>query len=119
MFDWPGFMASFPEVMQSPHFDKLSFRVGKKIWATWDASLERLCVPLEKSEQDVFSRVSKGKVYAVPNTWGEKGWTYVETQGIEPDLCKDLLWEALKKTATKKYLQQHQIVLAQILSASL
>ena len=35
---------SFPNVTKEPHFDKTSFRVKKKIFATYDAKANTACV---------------------------------------------------------------------------
>jgi hypothetical protein len=46
---------SFPEVTEKPHFEKTSFRVKKKIFATYDDKLQRACIKLSEIDQNVFS----------------------------------------------------------------
>jgi predicted DNA-binding protein (MmcQ/YjbR family) len=37
---------SFPETTEEPHFEKTSFRVKKKIFATYDGKNKTACVKL-------------------------------------------------------------------------
>lgn len=46
---------SYPEVTEEPHFEKTSFRVKKKIFATYDALKKRACIKLSEIDQDIFS----------------------------------------------------------------
>ena len=45
---------SLPEVTEEPHFEKISFRIKKKIFATYDAKDNRACIKLSPNEQHVF-----------------------------------------------------------------
>ena len=44
---------SFPEVTEEPHFEKISFRVKKKIFATYDDKNKRTCIKLSETDQNV------------------------------------------------------------------
>ena len=50
---------SFPEVIEAPHFEKTSFRVNKKIFATYDNTNHQACIKLSEIDQDVFSSFDK------------------------------------------------------------
>jgi predicted DNA-binding protein (MmcQ/YjbR family) len=39
---------SLPETTEEPHFEKTSFRVKKKIFATYDALKNRACIIYQK-----------------------------------------------------------------------
>lgn len=92
---------SFPEVTEEPHFEKTSFRVKKKIFATYDAINHRACIKLSEIDQDVFSS-DKSIIYPVDNKWGKQGWTLVELNTVHPDLFKDALTTAYREVAPKK-----------------
>lgn len=69
---------SLPEAEESPHFEKTSFRIRKKIFATYDAKKDRATLKLSEIDQDVFSAADRSVIYPVPNKWGRQGWTFVE-----------------------------------------
>ena len=50
---------SFPEATEEPHFEKTSFRVNKKIFATYDNTKHQACIKLSEIDQDVFSSFDK------------------------------------------------------------
>ncbi len=50
---------SFPETTEQSHFEKLSFLVGKKIFATLDIKNNLACIKLSEIDQDVFSLVDR------------------------------------------------------------
>lgn len=81
---------SFPHTSESPHFEKTSFRVKKKIFATWDESHLRLAVKLSPTDQQVFSAIPGAGIAPVPNKWGTQGWTYVYPENIPDALLKDV-----------------------------
>jgi hypothetical protein len=92
---------SFPEVNEQAHFEKISFRLGKKIIATYDKKNNRACVKLSEIDQNVFSSFDKTIIYPVGNKWGKQGWTLVELQHIKKVMFKDILTCAYKEVAKK------------------
>jgi hypothetical protein len=93
---------SFPGTVELPHFDKASFRVNKKIFATLDTKNYRACIMLTPMDQSVFAAFDKSVMYPVPNNWGLRGATFVELKMIRKNMLKDALTQAYKKiTATK------------------
>ena len=97
---------SFPEVTESPHFEKTSFRVGNKIFATLKNDDGLLVVKLSELDQSVFVDIGSGNITPVPGSWGRKGWTQVFIQEIESrDLCYDLAKTAYKEVAPKKLIK--------------
>lgn len=93
---------SFPEATEEPHFEKTSFRVRKKIFATYDEQNHRACIKLSEIDQDVFSSAASSTVYPLANKWGKQGWTLVELQQVHPDLFTDALTTAYCEVAPKK-----------------
>lgn len=85
---------SFPGTTEEPHFEKTSFRVKKKIFATYDAANNRACVKLSVIDQDVFSKIDPAIIYPVPNKWGQQGWTLIELKKVRKQIFKEALNKA-------------------------
>jgi predicted DNA-binding protein (MmcQ/YjbR family) len=96
---------SFPETTEEPHFEKTSFRVKKKIFATYDQQRKTATVKLSEIDQNVFSAAAKGIIYPVPNKWGKQGWTIVDMQTISKDLFNDVVTTAYCEVAPAKLSQ--------------
>ena len=88
------FALSLDGVTEQPHFEKTSFRVGKKIFVTLNESGSRACVKLSPEEQDLFSLHDKTAIFAVPNKWGKLGWTFVELKKVRAEVMKELISKA-------------------------
>ncbi|WP_284652880.1 GNAT family N-acetyltransferase [Flavobacterium terrisoli] len=93
---------SLPETSEAPHFEKTSFRVGKKIFVTVDEKKQEACIKLSETDQDVFSLGDKTIVYPVPNKWGKQGWTIIDLTRVHSDLLKDAVLTAYREVAPKK-----------------
>ena len=92
---------SLPGTSEEPHFEKTSFRIGKKIFATYDAKNNRACLKLTAAEQDLFSLYDKTIIYPIPNKWGKMGWTFIELSKVNKATCLDALKIAYDLVATK------------------
>lgn len=97
---------SFPETTEEPHFEKTSFRVKKKIFATYDAINKRACVKLSATDQDIFSSADKTIIYPLANKWGQQGWTMIEIKKISKELFTAALTMAYCEVAPKKLAEQ-------------
>ncbi|WP_231464348.1 MULTISPECIES: GNAT family N-acetyltransferase [unclassified Pedobacter] len=97
---------SFPETTEEPHFDKTSFRVKNKIFATYDSSEKRASIKLSEIDQDVFSSPDKTIIYPVNNKWGKQGWTIIEMDKVKSELFVDALKTAYCEVAPKKLADQ-------------
>lgn len=100
---------AFDEAEELPHFDKTSFRVKKKIFATFNENQQRATLKLSESDQSIFSLYGdKTSVYPVPNKWGKQGWTQFLLDKVDEEFLKDALMaaycEAATKNLTAKYL---------------
>jgi predicted DNA-binding protein (MmcQ/YjbR family) len=80
----------FPETEEAPHFEKTSFRVGGKIFATLNEKDRRVTVKLGATDQDLFCLVKGGYIYPVPNKWGKQGWTIVELPKVTASVLKEV-----------------------------
>ncbi|MEP7196427.1 MAG: MmcQ/YjbR family DNA-binding protein [Saprospiraceae bacterium] len=63
---------SFPKLTEEPHFEKISFRVRKKFFATFDIKMNLVCEMLSEIDQSVFSAYDNTIIFPVPNKWGKK-----------------------------------------------
>jgi predicted DNA-binding protein (MmcQ/YjbR family) len=90
---------SFPEATEAPHFEKNSFRVKGKIFATCDEKNNRACLKLSEINQDLFSLADNSAVYAVNNKWGKQGWTMVELSKVSKRLFNSALTAAYCEVA--------------------
>jgi len=93
---------SFPEVIEAPHFEKTSFRVNKKIFATYDNTKHQACIKLSEIDQDVFSSFDKSVIFPVDNKWGKLGWTMIDLNIVSDDVFTDALMTAYCEVAPKK-----------------
>lgn len=82
---------SFPEATEEPHFEKTSFRVKKKIFATYDAATKLASLKLSPSDQDVFTLGNKGMIYPVDSKWGKQGWTLVALSKVDKKVFAEVL----------------------------
>jgi predicted DNA-binding protein (MmcQ/YjbR family) len=99
---------SFDEAEEQPHFDKPSFRIKKKIFATLDLKKNIVCLKLSLINQSVFSAFDKTIIYPVPNAWGKQGWTYVELKKIRKDMLMDALTCAYCEVAPKVLAEKYR-----------
>lgn len=100
---------SFDEVTEEPHFEKTSFRVNKKIFATMNEQEKRMTVRLSVLDQDMFCSFDKNVIYPVPNGWGKHGWTHVNLKTIRKEMLKDVLTVAYCTVAPKKLAEKYRV----------
>lgn len=93
---------SFPEATEQPHFEKTSFRIRKKIFATLDEKENRATLKLNEIDQDVFTKVASEAVSPVPNKWGKQGWTFVHLAKVRSEILADALTTAYCEVAPKR-----------------
>lgn len=93
---------SFPEATEEPHFEKTSFRIKKKIFATYDAKLKRACIKLSEIDQNVFSSADKSIIYPLENKWGKQGWTLIEMEKSTQRLICRCFDNSLLRSRSKK-----------------
>jgi hypothetical protein len=97
---------ALPEVIQLPHFEKTSFRVRKKIFATLDIVNQRVVVKLSDVDQSVFCTYDPSVIYPVPGAWGKHGATIMELKKVRKAMFKDAL-ETAYCTVAPKSLSAH------------
>lgn len=100
---------AYPETSEDTHFDKISFRVKKKIFGTYDATNKQACLKLSLVDQDLFSLIYKGIIYPVPNTWGRQGWTFVRLNKIKAEVFREILRSAYCHVAPQKLSKNYML----------
>jgi predicted DNA-binding protein (MmcQ/YjbR family) len=100
---------AFDETEEQPHFEKTSFRVKKKIFATLDTKKKQACIKLSEIDQSVFSAYNPVIIYPVPNKWGKQGWTMVDLQKVPKAIFRDALTMAYCAVAPKKLSQKYRV----------
>jgi predicted DNA-binding protein (MmcQ/YjbR family) len=85
---------AFEGVEEKPHFEKISFRVKNRIFATIDVKGSKVVLKLSEIDQSVFSRYDPSVIYPVAGAWGRQGWTMVEMKEVGKDLFADAITTA-------------------------
>lgn len=97
---------SFPEAEEQPHFDRPSFRVKKKIFATLWTKERRAVLKLSLGDQSVFSDFDNTIFYPVKGGWGRQGWTMVELTKVRKSMLQDALTTAWSGVMPKGFKKQ-------------
>jgi predicted DNA-binding protein (MmcQ/YjbR family) len=82
---------ALPDAVQLPHFEKKSYRIKKKIFATVDIKKNRLVVKFSEVDQSVFCSHNPEIIYPVQGAWGKQGFTFIELKKVRKDLCREAL----------------------------
>ena len=90
-----------PQVTEEPHFEKTSFKVAGKIFATMVPNANRATVKLSPADQDIFCLGDKTVVYPVPNKWGKQGWTHINLEAVQQKMLTELIKVAYCEVAPK------------------
>lgn len=93
---------SFTQVEELSHFEKISFRVKKKIFATADEKNKQAVVKLSLIDQSVFTDGNQSIIFPVPNKWGAQGWTIINLKKVKKTVFKDALTTAYCTVAPQK-----------------
>lgn len=98
---------SFEDAVEQPHFEKTSFRINKKIFATLDLEKNRATLKLSEIDQSVFCRFNRDKIKPATGAWGKMGWTIFHLTDLADDLINDALTlsycNVAPKTLSAKY----------------
>lgn len=92
---------SFPETAEQPHFEKTSFRVKKKIFATLAEDTGIATLKFSEMDQSLFCMIDKSAIYPVPNKWGKQGWTFIDLNKVSEELAHDALDTAYREVLNK------------------
>ena len=90
------------DVNEKPHFQKRSFCVGKKIFATLDEKEKKAVLKLTETDQSIYCLLDSTAIYPVPGRWGKQGWTSVCLEKTGRDIMAELLQKAHHAVASKR-----------------
>ncbi len=93
---------SLPEAQEQPHFDKPSFRVRGRIFATLSESDARVTLKLAPADQLALNTLYGDAIRAVEGYWGQQGWTVVELDRIAAGPLQQLLLQSWRQVAPKR-----------------
>ncbi len=98
----------FEEAVEQPHFEKISFRVRKKIFATVDTEKKTVTLKFSTADQSAFSAFDDSVIYPVPGGWGRHGWTIVELVKVAKDMFEDALTTSYCTVAPRKLAEKYR-----------
>jgi hypothetical protein len=94
---------SMPDAHEEPHFERTSFRVQKKIFATMTADGKEAMVPVKDPDLVQTLLASHAEVFFSHGGWTVRnGSLGVRLAKADPAMMKDLLTEAWKRIAPKR-----------------
>lgn len=96
---------SLPEAVEQPHFERASFRVRNRIFATLRDSDGQAVLKLPPEEQAALVAMHPA-VYAI-TPWGHQGWTSVDLGRADPGELRELIVEAWRGVAPKRLVATH------------
>jgi predicted DNA-binding protein (MmcQ/YjbR family) len=101
LLEFNALAISLPEVSIEPHFEKASFRVKKKIFATLNEKENRATLKFTPEEQEMFCKINHDTIFPVPNKWGKMGWTHLKYENLNEEIVAGLLKAAYCNIAPK------------------
>ena len=92
----------FEQVSEAPHFNKTSFRIRGKIFASLDSEKNIASLKLDETDQSVYCLIRP--VFAVPATgaWGKQGWTLIDLKKMPAAILTEALGKAYGNVAPQK-----------------
>ncbi len=93
---------NFDQAIEKPHFEKASFRVKAKIFATLDIANKKSSLKLTETDQSIYCLIRP--VIAVPATgaWGKQGWTVFDLTKVSRSIISEALKKAYSNLAPEK-----------------
>ena len=96
---------TMPEASEAPHFEKSSFRVAKKIFATMgEGGDPHMVVKLTPDQQSMMGEVRPDVFSALPGRWGEQGWTRIAFEACDAETLHHALGMSWRNVAPKRLL---------------
>lgn len=88
---------ALPEVEESDHWGKPSFRVKGKIFATLHVADRRAVLKLAEAERTMRCELQP-EIFSPVKAWAHQGWTWVDLtriQGADLEAALQLAWRAV------------------------
>lgn len=97
----------FEEAVELPHFERTSFRIRKKIFATMDEKAGIAVLMFTPVEQSLFMKFDEKAIYPVSGGWGAKGATVFELAKVKKKIFEDAVSVAYCLKAPKKLAEKY------------
>ena len=98
---------SLPEAQEHPHFDRASFRVRGKIFATLPPvqadGVQKVVLKLPVLVKESLQQTDSSAIVSLGN-WDKGGWTQLDIGRMDEDRMADLVRLAWKQVAPKTLL---------------
>lgn len=94
-----------PEAAEAPHFDRASFRVRGKIFATLPPGGDSVVLMLRTEIQEAVMQAHPSKIRPLPAAWQSRGSTELVLEGIPEAELGGLLASAWRKIAPKSLIK--------------
>lgn len=92
----------FDQVSEKPHFDKASFRIREKIFATLDIVNKKASMKLTESEQSIYCLIRPGIAIPATGAWGKQGWTVFDLKKVPMNIIKEAMGKSYLNVAPNK-----------------
>jgi predicted DNA-binding protein (MmcQ/YjbR family) len=96
---------SLPLAEEQPHFDRASFRVKGKIFATLPPGGEQLVLKLLPEIKESLKQSDPEAVIPLPGGWDRGGWTLLDIERMDDEKLADLIRLAWRQVAPKTLLR--------------
>ncbi|MFZ4545672.1 MAG: MmcQ/YjbR family DNA-binding protein [Saprospiraceae bacterium] len=93
---------SLSGAVEEPHFEKRSFRIKKKIFATLHAQKNSAVLKLSLVDQSVFCSMDPKAFCPVQGSWGKQGWTMVDLNLADEGMLTDAIAAAYSTVLGKR-----------------
>ena len=100
--EFQKYALGLPGTEEKPHFEKTSFRIHNRIFATYDPSRNRGMIILDDVSQSVFCSIPDGGFSMVNGAWGKQGCTFVDLDNTRKDVWKEALQKGYDFILSKK-----------------
>lgn len=95
---------SLPLAEEHAHFDRASFRVKGKIFATLPPGGEEVVLKLPPEIKESLQQSDPDAIRALPGGWDRGGWTLIAIGSMDDGKLADLIRLAWRQVAPKKLL---------------
>jgi len=95
---------SLPSSVESPHFDRTSFRVNKKIFATLRSDKDECVLKLNIADQTALLGSDSETFYEVG--WAHQGWIGIQYTKLPLSTLSELFESAWRNVASKTLVNQ-------------
>lgn len=96
---------SLPEAQEHPHFDRASFRVRGKIFATLppvlDDGVHKVVLKLPELVKESLQQTDSSAIVSLGN-WDKGGWTQLDIGRMDGEKMADLVRLAWRQVAPKR-----------------